>query len=59
MVIDGAESMKAILAKMRMKLLKFRPPEHVQAAVAGMAQLLKGQEPQAQVPTQGGGAALP
>ena len=59
MVIDGAESMKAILAKMRVKLLKFRPPEHVQAAVAGMAQLLKGQEPQAQVPTQGGGAALP
>jgi len=40
MYIDGAESIKAILAKMRVTLLKFRKPDQVQAAVKQMAQLV-------------------
>jgi hypothetical protein len=39
MYIDGAESIKAILDKMRVTLLKLRKPDQVKAAVAQMAQL--------------------
>ena len=39
MYIDGAESIKAILDKMRVTLLKMRKPEEVKAAVAQMTQL--------------------
>jgi hypothetical protein len=45
MTVDGGATIKAIVDKMRVKLLKFRPDDHVQAAVQGIAQLLKGQVP--------------
>jgi hypothetical protein len=50
MMIDGGASMQKIIEKMRVKLLVFRPPEHVQAAVAGIAQLLGGQQAGAEPP---------
>jgi hypothetical protein len=59
MNIDGGESIKNIIAKMRVKLLVLRPPEHVQAALQGITQLLGGQVPGAAPPTQAGGANLP
>jgi hypothetical protein len=40
--IDGAESMKAILDKMRVKLLKFRNKDQVAAAVQQISQLVAG-----------------
>jgi hypothetical protein len=45
MYIDGAASMKAIIEKMRVSLLKFRKPEEVAAAVKQMAQLLNARQP--------------
>ena len=39
MYVDGAETMKAVLAKMRVTLIKMRSPDQVQAAVKAMAQL--------------------
>jgi hypothetical protein len=45
MYIDGAASMKAIIEKMRVSLLKFRKPDQVQAAVKQMAQLLNARQP--------------
>jgi hypothetical protein len=59
MHVDGGASIKAIVDKMRVKLLKFRPDDQVQAAVAGISKLLAGQAPGAQPPSQGAGAALP
>ena len=42
MNIDGKESMKAILDKMRVTLLKFRPPQQIAEAVKQMAPLVMG-----------------
>jgi len=40
MYIDGKATMTAILAKMRVKLIKMRSPDQVKAAVEQMAQLV-------------------
>jgi hypothetical protein len=39
-LIDGGATMKAILDKMRVTLLKFRPPDQVKAAVDQISKLL-------------------
>src|SRR5271166_618730 len=40
MYIDGKATMEAVLAKMRVSLLKFRNPEQVNAAIKQMSQLM-------------------
>jgi hypothetical protein len=59
MTVDGGASIKAIVDKMRVKLLKFRPDDHVQAAVQGIAQLLKGQVPGGTAPQAPGQSPQP
>jgi Bacteriophage head to tail connecting protein len=49
MAVDGQGTMKELMAKMRVKLVKFRPPEQVDAAIKQMSQLLGGQPPGGQV----------
>ncbi len=51
---DGRSTMEAVLAKMRVTLLKLRNKEHVEAAVTQMAKLVMGRHaPDA--PDQGAG----
>jgi hypothetical protein len=40
--IDGDKTMRALIGKMRAKLIQFRDPEKVQAALGQITQLLKG-----------------
>lgn len=42
--IDGAATMKEILAKMRVTMLKFRAPADVQAAVDQIQKLVAGKQ---------------
>jgi hypothetical protein len=59
--IDGLQTMKAILAKMRVdNLVSFRDPKHIQAALSQISQLMGGQQPGGQAaPAQPGVSGLP
>lgn len=47
MAVDGTATMKAVLEKMRVSLIKMRSPQQVQTAVEQMSKLLGGQPGQA------------
>jgi hypothetical protein len=52
--VDGFGTMQAIIAKMRVKLIKFRKPDDVAGALDQISKLMGGQAPQGQ-PQQAAG----